>query len=419
MVRKWGKYAALVLAGALAWSGAAAAESKATQKPVTIVLDGYPLPFDAAPRIENGVTLVPFRAIGEALGIEVAWDAKTRSVRASGPDSGGHPSSVVLQVGNKNAVVNGQLVPLAGPPRNDGGRVLIPLAFFSRQFGAAVDWNNAGKMVTIVSPKREMELRAFYALSSFGEKDLIPRFNSVAFGWSRIDETGKLTVEGKDYRWPQPAGDITPESILQEADAQHAAPYLMVYAGDKQQELTKMLRDETLRDQAIEGIVQLVRDKGFRGVVLDYEGLGWKDDPVEPRRLLNEYVKQLDGALPEGVRLSLAVPPPNGAYHGYDYGTLAKIADDLIVMAYDYNPTPSPEPDAKVDEAIRGMLQAGVPKNKLLLGISVASETAQTVPTKLGLAKRYQLKGAAFWRLGLFGTDRADAIGRSVERSHD
>ncbi|MDZ4938381.1 copper amine oxidase, partial [Clostridium perfringens] len=46
--------------------------------------------------------------------------------------------------------------------------------------------------------------------------------------------------------------------------------------------------------------------------------------------------------------------------------------------------------------------QAGVPKQKLLLGISLSSETATSVDDKLGLAKRYDLKGAAFWRLGLF-----------------
>lgn len=71
-------------------------------------------------------------------------------------------------------------------------------------------------------------------------------------------------------------------------------------------------------------------------------------------------------------------------------------------MAYDYGAKPAPEPNDKVDEAIRLMLEAGVPREKLLLGISMASETEETLRAKVGLAKRHNLKGAAFWRLGLF-----------------
>jgi spore germination protein YaaH len=42
-------------------------------------------------------------------------------------------------------------------------------------------------------------------------------------------------------------------------------------------------------------------------------------------------------------------------------------------------------------------------KAELLLGISMGSENDRTVNAKIGLAKRYDLKGIAIWRLGIIG----------------
>ena len=40
---------------------------------IPVVLDGLPLSFDVPPLIIEGRTFVPFRAIAEALQVEVAW----------------------------------------------------------------------------------------------------------------------------------------------------------------------------------------------------------------------------------------------------------------------------------------------------------------------------------------------------------
>jgi hypothetical protein len=404
-MKHWGKSAAaallaLSIIGAAPFTGHAQAASN-----MTVLLDHVPLTFDAAPRVDKGVTFVPFRAIGEALGIQVTWDNKTQIVKAVGMKNG-EPTEVILQVGNLSATVNGTKVKLPAAPVQREGRVLIPLNFFSSQFGAQVAWDQASSTVSIVSPKREMHLRAFYALQSFQERDVIASMNSVAFGWSRIDRDGKFTLEGDEYRLPAAAGDTTPQSIVTDASTQGVKPYLMVYSLDGNGELTKMLSDATLRSESIAGIATAVKENGFGGVALDFEGLGFKLNPKVQQQLLNAYVKELREALPQGTALSLAVPPLNSAYKGYDYKTLASLADDLMIMAYQYNPVGTgsqmAEPNSLVNEAIQLALKAGVPKDKLLLGISLSSETPTSVDDKLGLAKRYDLKGAAFWRLGLF-----------------
>ncbi|WP_307216946.1 stalk domain-containing protein [Paenibacillus tundrae] len=387
---------------------------------ITVKLDNIALKFDAAPRIEKGVTYVPFRTVGESLGIGIEWNSKTQTVKAVGKVKG-QTTEVLLQVGSSTATVNGKKVKLAAAPVQREGRVLIPLSSFSSQFGVGVKWDQSTRTVSLVSPQREMHLRAFYAVRAFHEIDLVSTMNSVVFGWSRIDREGQFTLQGDEYNFPAAAGDITPQSIVADAADQDIKPYLMVYALDGNGELTKVLSDSNLRKKSIEGISTAVVENGFGGVVLDFEGLGFKLDPVQQQKLLNNYVKELRASLGADISLSLAVPPLNSAYKGYDYKTLAATADDLIIMAYQFNPVGTdaqvPEPNSLVQKAIELALQAGVPKEKLLLGISLNSETPSSVDYKLGLAKRYDLKGATFWRLGLFrlyNDQMEGAVGASV-----
>jgi hypothetical protein len=399
---------------ALAFGFAIQPTGASAQGKTTILLDGYPLVFPIEPQIIKGHTMVPFRVIAEALGISVQWVEQSKTIITQ-QNSAQAGSQVILQIKNPTAMVNGQKVKLPMSPMLIKGHTAIPLRFFSTQFGAQVSWDGASRTVSIISPQKKLYSMAFYAISSFSERQLIPNFDSVAFGWSRIDAGGNLTLQGKDFYWPQPAGEITPESIIQDAAGQGTAPYLMVFAGDGAGELTKLLEDSALRDEAISGIVQLAREKQFAGVVLDFEGLGMNGDTAQVKQRYNQFVQLLAQQLrPNGIKLSLVLHPLNGAYRGYDYATLGSIADDLIVMAYAYENEKQPEPLGKVNEAIK-LATAQVPKEKLILGISMGSENAQSVNSKIGLAKRYGLKGIALWRLGLIGQPAFAEMQKSVQ----
>ncbi|MFU1795472.1 stalk domain-containing protein [Paenibacillus azoreducens] len=398
----------------LAGSFAAIPSAEAASGKVGIMLDGYPLAFPVQPTVMKGTTMVPFRAISEALGIAVVWNSKEQTITAT-KASNGETKKVVLTIGSKNALVDGKSVPLANAPQTIQNSTMIPLSFFSQQFGAEVAWDQPTQTVSITSPQKEMYTMGFYALSSFDERAYIPSFNSVAFGWSRIDANGQFTVEGKEYKWPQAAGDITPESIIQDAAQQGTAPYLMVYSVDSNHELTKNLEDTALQANTISQIVKTASEKGFKGIVLDLEGLGLTGDKNKVKSDYNGFIKNLSGkAHQAGLKLTVVLHPLNSSYSGYDYKTLANLADDLVIMAYAFEQEKGPEPLKKVDEAIRLALNE-TSKDKLILGISLGSENDTTVNSKIGLAKRYDLKGVAFWRLGLFGKPAWSQINQSLE----
>ena len=55
-------------------------------KPITIYLNSNLIDFEQAPVIENGHTLVPFRAILEEMGISVEWDNQTKTITCKKDD---------------------------------------------------------------------------------------------------------------------------------------------------------------------------------------------------------------------------------------------------------------------------------------------------------------------------------------------
>lgn len=100
-----------------------------------VFVDGQRLAIDVAPRIIRGRTLVPIRAVFEALGAEVTWDASTSRVFAA---TGGR--TVTLTVGSLIAGVDDKRYLLDVAPIISNGRVLVPLRFSGEAFGAEVAW---------------------------------------------------------------------------------------------------------------------------------------------------------------------------------------------------------------------------------------------------------------------------------------
>ncbi|MBS3873186.1 MAG: hypothetical protein KGZ92_09455 [Firmicutes bacterium] len=111
---------------------------------ISVVINGAPLTLDVAPVIQNGRTLVPMRAIFEALGARVSWDDATSTVTAYRREE-----AVVLQIGNRTAWVNGPARTLDVPPVIVGGRTMVPLRFVAEALGAEVAWQDAPPTVTV------------------------------------------------------------------------------------------------------------------------------------------------------------------------------------------------------------------------------------------------------------------------------
>lgn len=115
-------------------------------EPIKINLDGSQLSMPIDPVLQDGRTLVPLRAIFETLGATVDWENDTRTVTGTLGDK-----IIILQINNKIATVNGNIVVLDVPGQLINGRTFIPVRFIAESLDAKVDWNPNSKTVIIVS----------------------------------------------------------------------------------------------------------------------------------------------------------------------------------------------------------------------------------------------------------------------------
>ncbi len=387
----------------------------AQEKDITLFIDGLPLPSAAAPCIQNGRVLVPFRVIAEALHVEVDWDGEAKAVYASAGQT-----QVELVMGSRTALLNKAPTLLDVGPQIIEGKTLVPLRFFGTAFGCTVNWVDSKREVQILSPPEEMAVTGFYALgdsrtsswtnlfglpypaSAEGHTDIV---GFLSLGWYSLDREGNLLTASKTG-WKKPEGW---EDILLAAERYALETEMVVHVTDADSAISDLLDNGEAMNRAASAISK--EAKMYGGVNLDFEGLGLSQKGTELRVVQENFTffaSMLSAQLRQaGKSLTLTVHPPNSEYKGYDYGALAKIADRMIIMAYDYGPRP--EPINLVLQAVETAL-LDVPPGKLILGISVPYETAESIIPKIGVAKRYKLGGIALWRLGVIPAETWDVL---------
>ena len=128
--------------------------SFAGSEDIVIQLDGMEIVNDSPPVIVEKRTLVPARAVFEAMGGEVSWDDVQRTVTVELEDT-----TVVLVIDSKIAYINGEEQQMDVPAMilsnadNKNGRTMIPVRFVAEAIGCDVDWNEADRIVSIVTPE--------------------------------------------------------------------------------------------------------------------------------------------------------------------------------------------------------------------------------------------------------------------------
>lgn len=111
---------------------------------VYVTFNGEYIESDAEPVLENGRTLVPVRAIFEALGGEMTWNGSTQTVMGKKGDD-----EIVLKIGDSQARVNGEPYTLDVPAKIINNRTFVPLRFISENLRANVTWNEAARTAEI------------------------------------------------------------------------------------------------------------------------------------------------------------------------------------------------------------------------------------------------------------------------------
>lgn len=113
---------------------------------VNLSVDGNMLAPDVAPILEDGRTLVPVRAIFEAIGATVTWDNDTRTATAIKGDI-----TIKLTIDDTTAYVNDTPKTLDVPARLVSGRTLVPARFVAESMNAEVWWDDETKTAYVAT----------------------------------------------------------------------------------------------------------------------------------------------------------------------------------------------------------------------------------------------------------------------------
>ena len=118
---------------------------------ISVQLDGNYVDFpDAAPEITNSRTMVPFRAMAEAMGYTVGWDDATHRVTA---EHDGRTLSFL--VGDNKLLVREtpnsewETLDMDVAPYINLDRTYVPVRFFAEAFGQTVKWDDDNKTAVI------------------------------------------------------------------------------------------------------------------------------------------------------------------------------------------------------------------------------------------------------------------------------
>ena len=153
----------------------------ANEDEINVIIDGVQVDFDVAPQIIYGRTMVPMRAILEALGATVEWDGDAQTITAT-TTSGG---VINMGIGSNTVIVNNRRIDMDVAPIISEGRTLIPTRFVAEAMGMHVEWDERTNSVIITSS----------------------RIQKVVAG---LNESFALADNGVLWRWQGFIGELNP-----------------------------------------------------------------------------------------------------------------------------------------------------------------------------------------------------------------
>lgn len=257
-------------------------------------------------------------------------------------------------------------------------------------------------------------MNGFYAIKSMGQADKINLFDSVGYGWSRLDynENTKqieLTTLLKNGGHPF----YVPEDfqlVANNTNNSGTAKYLMVFGsnedsvtvnGKEENLVSLLLNNDSAVDKLISDLSALANNLSvgnnltqFDGVAIDFEGL--RDNGIDKQNFV-KFLEKLNAQLDSNSKkLMVCINPPRETgqqfYNGYDFSAIGRLSDFVILMAHDYDTkhiksgeipqfkgeTPL-APINNIYYALKYALNggAGIPKEKLILQISFSASQWQ------------------------------------------
>jgi hypothetical protein len=115
---------------------------KKVVKGIGIRLNGKYLLMENQSKMINGSVFVPIRGLSESLGGSINYDNNIVTIKYGS-------NLIKMEVGKKEATINGTSLKLLSPVQIVKGRTMVPLRFISQAMGAKVIWDSKNQEVVL------------------------------------------------------------------------------------------------------------------------------------------------------------------------------------------------------------------------------------------------------------------------------
>lgn len=176
-------------------------------------------------------------------------------------------------------------------------------------------------------------------------------------------------------------GSLTPmndDAILEVARNNKVAPLLSITNLSESNFdttlINNILKNNDLQDKLINNIIAMLKNKGYYGVIIDFERIA-----PENRQLYNNFLRKVvDKLHPMGYVVGTALAPKTydvteGAWHGaHDYKAHGEIVDFVVIMTYEWGWSGGPPMAVAPINEVRKVLNYAVsviPPKKIMMGM--------------------------------------------------
>ena len=118
---------------------------------ISVLVNGKPVVAETPAVIVSDRTMLPFRAVFNALGVpdnSIRWNPNSKSIEVWA-----QKKYIVLAIGSNFALINDgisdSMVQLDAPPYIEMGRTMVPVRFVAETLGADVTWQEKSRTVII------------------------------------------------------------------------------------------------------------------------------------------------------------------------------------------------------------------------------------------------------------------------------
>lgn len=176
---------------------------------ISVYVNGNKLQFDVQPQLINDRTMVPMRAIFEALGANVSWDEEAQTVTGRKEDT-----VINISIGSKTLFKNGIPVALDVAPALIDGRTLVPVRAIAESFDCLVTWVEETQSVQISTHQSAAPVQS--ALTASEISDLVA---PSVFYIEVYDEDGDATASGSGFFVTEDGVAITNYHVIEDTSS--------------------------------------------------------------------------------------------------------------------------------------------------------------------------------------------------------